>query len=164
MYENLICNKCGQEIDEDACVICLKQLALEVSEYFELKQRHNTDKYIVCCKDGTPSWVREMVHEAHSDMFPDDYKYKFIHNAINDIAENGLDEPHIEADPYTHNLMKWASSHGSRIDYCNEAIQDGSADRIEHACMCGQEQDRKSTRLNSSHGYISYAVFCLEKK
>src|SRR2546422_6849431 len=27
-----------------------------------------------------------------------------------------------------------------------------------------QYQDRKSTRLNSSHGYISYAVFCLKKK
>src|SRR2546429_6919135 len=27
-----------------------------------------------------------------------------------------------------------------------------------------QERDRKSTRLNSSHGYISYAVFCLKKK
>src|SRR2546429_5318009 len=26
------------------------------------------------------------------------------------------------------------------------------------------ETDRKSTRLNSSHGYISYAVFCLKKK
>src|SRR5256884_4941900 len=26
------------------------------------------------------------------------------------------------------------------------------------------EVDRKSTRLNSSHGYISYAVFCLKKK
>src|SRR5256884_4282310 len=26
------------------------------------------------------------------------------------------------------------------------------------------EKDRKSTRLNSSHGYISYAVFCLKKK
>src|SRR2546429_6649614 len=26
------------------------------------------------------------------------------------------------------------------------------------------DQDRKSTRLNSSHGYISYAVFCLKKK
>src|SRR2546429_7366532 len=25
-------------------------------------------------------------------------------------------------------------------------------------------KDRKSTRLNSSHGYISYAVFCLKKK
>src|SRR2546422_4872478 len=26
------------------------------------------------------------------------------------------------------------------------------------------DTDRKSTRLNSSHGYISYAVFCLKKK
>src|SRR6266436_1572178 len=30
----------------------------------------------------------------------------------------------------------------------------------EHA----EGDDRKSTRLNSSHGYISYAVFCLKKK
>src|SRR2546422_3910082 len=30
-------------------------------------------------------------------------------------------------------------------------------------CRCSSE-DRKSTRLNSSHGYISYAVFCLKKK
>src|SRR2546422_7683489 len=28
----------------------------------------------------------------------------------------------------------------------------------------GLREDRKSTRLNSSHGYISYAVFCLKKK
>src|SRR6266550_7936541 len=28
----------------------------------------------------------------------------------------------------------------------------------------GRLEDRKSTRLNSSHGYISYAVFCLKKK
>src|SRR2546429_3122562 len=28
----------------------------------------------------------------------------------------------------------------------------------------GRQRDRKSTRLNSSHGYISYAVFCLKKK
>src|SRR2546429_6198562 len=27
-----------------------------------------------------------------------------------------------------------------------------------------EDGDRKSTRLNSSHGYISYAVFCLKKK
>src|SRR2546429_6734541 len=29
---------------------------------------------------------------------------------------------------------------------------------------CADGRDRKSTRLNSSHGYISYAVFCLKKK
>src|SRR5687768_12774126 len=30
--------------------------------------------------------------------------------------------------------------------------------------LCKKIGDRKSTRLNSSHGYISYAVFCLKKK
>src|SRR2546422_7633695 len=35
------------------------------------------------------------------------------------------------------------------------------AGRVRFACSRG---DRKSTRLNSSHGYISYAVFCLKKK
>src|SRR2546429_2442987 len=30
--------------------------------------------------------------------------------------------------------------------------------------MIDRLADRKSTRLNSSHGYISYAVFCLKKK
>src|SRR2546429_3505647 len=36
-----------------------------------------------------------------------------------------------------------------------------------HADLVAQRgigRDRKSTRLNSSHGYISYAVFCLKKK
>src|SRR2546430_12189052 len=30
--------------------------------------------------------------------------------------------------------------------------------------VCGHTADRKSTRLNSSHSQISYAVFCLKKK
>src|SRR2546422_6173271 len=36
----------------------------------------------------------------------------------------------------------------------------------QHGCADGVDRggDRKSTRLNSSHGYISYAVFCLKKK
>src|SRR2546422_7215261 len=33
-----------------------------------------------------------------------------------------------------------------------------------YAAPADQGADRKSTRLNSSHGYISYAVFCLKKK
>src|SRR5687768_17954777 len=48
----------------------------------------------------------------------------------------------------------------------------GNTDKAEKDFRClnlkdGQlkwTQDRKSTRLNSSHGYISYAVFCLKKK
>src|SRR5205809_6911698 len=33
-----------------------------------------------------------------------------------------------------------------------------------NASETSRREDRKSTRLNSSHGYISYAVFCLKKK
>src|SRR2546422_7998771 len=44
------------------------------------------------------------------------------------------------------------------------------ADRVAHVprnsatTAAAASGDRKSTRLNSSHGYISYAVFCLKKK
>src|SRR2546429_6644553 len=36
--------------------------------------------------------------------------------------------------------------------------------RRRRASSSATGRDRKSTRLNSSHGYISYAVFCLKKK
>src|SRR2546429_3135372 len=38
------------------------------------------------------------------------------------------------------------------------------ADEFMKVAMDFGTLDRKSTRLNSSHGYISYAVFCLKKK
>src|SRR2546422_6537863 len=42
--------------------------------------------------------------------------------------------------------------------------QDFSVDEVIQRYGGGDYRDRKSTRLNSSHGYISYAVFCLKKK
>src|SRR5205809_4438239 len=49
------------------------------------------------------------------------------------------------------------------------ASPSASATSNEHDCrpsedLRGLAEDRKSTRLNSSHGYNSYAVFCLKKK
>src|SRR2546422_5765675 len=63
--------------------------------------------------------------------------------------------------------------HGGVANDCGEKIVKVDAEDIERE---GPEKilkglgdilvpgDRKSTRLNSSHGYISYAVFCLKKK
>src|SRR2546429_4400079 len=54
---------------------------------------------------------------------------------------------------------------GSSADPCRSpcaTIQShGPASRPAHGLNCCARRDRKSTRLNSSHGYISYAVFCL---
>src|SRR2546430_7514195 len=40
----------------------------------------------------------------------------------------------------------------------------GIVDQVVHAAQPLAHRDRKSTRLNSSHSQISYAVFCLKKK
>src|SRR3712207_7736624 len=42
--------------------------------------------------------------------------------------------------------------------------QNSSCDKASSSDKGGTEVDRKSTRLNSSHANISYAVFCLKKK
>src|SRR2546429_3729157 len=54
-------------------------------------------------------------------------------------------------------------SFGPDLSFGNKKINLGPRAHAPWTC-CGEEQDRKSTRLNSSHGYISYAVFCLKKK
>src|SRR2546422_4106065 len=47
----------------------------------------------------------------------------------------------------------------------NVNLSAGEFRRVLRECgMAHSRRDRKSTRLNSSHGYISYAVFCLKKK
>src|SRR5256884_6465224 len=45
-----------------------------------------------------------------------------------------------------------------------EGPEEVLAHSVEEAEILREQIDRKSTRLNSSHGYISYAVFCLKKK
>src|SRR2546422_10784009 len=47
---------------------------------------------------------------------------------------------------------------------CARKFADVPAKVLGTAPVPGGQRDRKSTRLNSSHGYISYAVFCLKKK
>src|SRR2546422_2156194 len=58
--------------------------------------------------------------------------------------------------------------HRHRLDDVEAADQRQQELRLrehrEHPDRGAHEGDRKSTRLNSSHGYISYAVFCLKKK
>src|SRR2546422_5309812 len=50
---------------------------------------------------------------------------------------------------------------GARVPRARRAAR---GDRSSVSPSPGERRDRKSTRLNSSHGYISYAVFCLKKK
>src|SRR3712207_8890658 len=63
----------------------------------------------------------------------------------------------LEADVTNGRLIAFLESHTRVTD---REFNDG---RIQIRAIMGK-QDRKSTRLNSSHANISYAVFCLKKK
>src|SRR2546429_6920695 len=56
-----------------------------------------------------------------------------------------------------------AELHAQALDATGRILRGVPAD-CWHAATPAPAIDRKSTRLNSSHGYISYAVFCLKKK
>src|SRR3989449_4528367 len=59
------------------------------------------------------------------------------------------------------------AQHRAACGYCGRHVCTADLQQPSRRCAtCAQLAtiDRKSTRLNSSHGYISYAVFCLKKK
>src|SRR3712207_7051951 len=60
---------------------------------------------------------------------------------------------------HDHELERELTEIGARIEYPPTPDLSRAVRR-----RLDEEQDRKSTRLNSSHANISYAVFCLKKK
>src|SRR2546422_8591881 len=67
--------------------------------------------------------------------------------------------------PYTTLFRSRSSIVSSMVIRTGQAsIEVDSLERAVAQVRLLQRVDRKSTRLNSSHGYISYAVFCLKKK
>src|SRR2546421_2233916 len=53
---------------------------------------------------------------------------------------------------------------GASLCVGSRVIKGDPAGDFDHALSANPARDRKSTRLNSSHDQISYAVFCLKKK
>src|SRR2546422_6356550 len=72
--------------------------------------------------------------------------------------------------PYTTLFRSEEVAHAAQPRDHFRVVGEGGDDHAgdQRAHLLGEPQrargDRKSTRLNSSHGYISYAVFCLKKK
>src|SRR5437762_11007898 len=68
--------------------------------------------------------------------------------------------------PYTTLFRSAAAKEGLHIFKAGITAHDGQllAVGMITSAAVGGDQDRKSTRLNSSHRCISYAVFCLKKK
>jgi hypothetical protein len=108
----------------------VQDLAQEMSSAFERRKRDNGDTF-VALKDDSPQWMTDVCHEAHGDMFPDDWRYSFIEDAVDALAENeDQDEARdsIEAEIYTHKLTSWLASRNDRYEYCDQALEEWGTD------------------------------------
>src|SRR5579863_4527201 len=77
-----------------------------------------------------------------------------------ELARIGADVAEVNADA----AVEIAHAEADASVEIAEAHAEGNSEWREHIARLDAEQDRKSTRLNSSHPSISYAVFCLKKK
>lgn len=102
----------------------ISELAAYAREFFEQKTRDDDQRFWTL-KRRHPTWVEDLVHEAHGDMMPEDYKYAFVLDTL-DALEEGRDpeEPELEPDIYTHDLNRWLASNLTRAGYVDEAVED----------------------------------------
>ena len=105
------------------------------------------DEYFYIRKDDAPEWVTQLVKDVHGEMFPDDYKYKFVVDALEALADaDDIDTAEeimrdgIEL--YTYKLMHWVQSHTDRLAMANEHGKEFEADTIEAFLTGGQFNER----------------------
>ena len=99
----------------------LQELSAKTAGYFY--KRESDDRWFR--KDDSPKWVYDMVYDAHCDLFPDDYRYRFVVSALD--AFSNYEDPQtaigeIESDPYNSQLIDWLGSNVVRISYADENI------------------------------------------
>src|SRR5207253_8145057 len=87
-------------------------------------------------------------------LIPAAWNFRKSYKKVSDM----LDKIYGDINP----LMRHASAIADNVDYISTAIR-VDVQQVSQT-VAAVNQDRKSTRLNSSHVAISYAVFCLKKK
>src|SRR2546429_4100460 len=98
--------------------------------------------------------------EAHHMGFTDDRRF---------LWAGGLDDSRIYVfdvgtDPSKPKLIRTIADLPTKTRFVGPHTFYALPGRMLIGNLSNNAEDRKSTRLNSSHGYISYAVFCLKKK
>src|SRR5690606_40104692 len=104
---------------------------------------------------SSPPWFSSYLYTARRDL----PSFPTRRSSDLDSFTEGLDDPYPDSARFPQGRYRgWAdrfaehlARHVREVRYANLAVR-------------GKLLDRKSTRLNSSHVKISYAVFCLKKK
>ena len=96
-------------------------------------------------RDDTPDWSHALAMAAHDDgnIMPDDYRYEYMHDALECIADGEMN-PMLEPDDATHDLTGWLHSSNNRLAYVDSAIQEmGATDQFATTLMHAQQAERQ---------------------
>lgn len=100
------------------------EFSMSMLKSLETKAREEGPEY-TCTIEDRPEWLTNIVREAHGDMLPDDWKYKFIEESICALAETQEpDDINLEPSIYNHELLNWLSSNLTRSSYMDEYVQE----------------------------------------
>lgn len=117
-----------------------------VFNWLDTKKRSDDVEFIYL-KDEAPTWMHDMVHDCHVDTLPDDYKYKFIQEALLAIVNHS--DPYdardsLSADIYTSDLTSWLASNNLRHSYVDDAIaENGDLETCLQAIGAGQVLEKQ---------------------
>src|SRR5690606_40415733 len=106
---------------------------------------------VVCCVITIPRPPR-------STLFPYTTLFRSIRGSFS------MSEPDLGSDVAAIKTRATRAGDGYTIDGAKMWLTNGSTSNLTAVLVKTDLGDRKSTRLNSSHVKISYAVFCLKKK
>src|ERR1700693_5134606 len=90
----------------------IQQLAEELNNALTHDKRNDAQEF-VHLKDGSPSWMTDVVRSVHGDKLPDDTVYRFIERCAEAIANSDAQEGPIEtivaieSDHYIQALNAW---------------------------------------------------------
>ncbi len=90
----------------------------------------------VITKDDSPSWVTEIIHDAHGNDMPRDDIYSVIKRVVEHLFNNDVDDiddakdslSEVESDVYTRDLLEWLAGNLGNIDYLGQAAEMGITD------------------------------------
>jgi hypothetical protein len=106
--------------------LTIDDLSTEACGWFERAERPDGESF-TRLKDGAPEWITDLVHDAHGDFLPDDWRNDCIRAALGSIND-GENDPHEfadgHADVYNDRLYAWLSSNVTRASYVDEAVEE----------------------------------------
>jgi hypothetical protein len=108
-------------------------LAQDGAKAFVRKTRPQSEESFTTITDDAPEWLAALVHDAHGDFLPDDYRYAMICSAVQAIADAGddadLDDVGTEwadqePDMWNASRAAWLASSNRRAAYIEDAVSE----------------------------------------